>query len=134
MEGRLKSAKMYCTLLIQTARASFLVQMQNSKRLMRRAASDAVVRSVVIVLLDSAADRLPRFPHVAIFRRPDSFLIPAAMEPFDVAVASRVRIRRSPMPNAQSVAQPLANAQRVRHPAMQIQMQKQNESTATSTA
>jgi hypothetical protein len=61
------------------------------------------MRPVVIVLLDPATDRLPRFLHAAIFRRPDFFFLQAAMESFDVTVAFRMMIRRAPMCDSQSV-------------------------------
>ena len=70
---------------------------------MRRPISDPVMRPVVIVLLDPATDRLPRFLHAAIFRRPDFLFFQTAMEPFDVAVAFRVMIGRAPMSDSQSV-------------------------------
>src|ERR1700746_2275168 len=59
------------------------------------------MRSVVIVLLDPASDRGTRFFHAPIFGRPDFLFLQAAMEPFDVAVALRVMIRRAPMGDAQ---------------------------------
>ena len=61
---------------------------------MRSAILDSAVRPIVIVLLDPATDRLPRFLHASIFRRPYFLFFQAAMEPFDVAVAFRVMIRR----------------------------------------
>lgn len=108
----------------------FLLQMQSSKRPVRNAISDAVERPVEIVLLDSEADRLPRFPQVAIFRSPDFLFFQTAMEAFNVAVASRMRIRRTPMRNAQSVAQVLANPQSVRHAPTQMRLQTQNETNS----
>ena len=48
----------------------------------------------MIVLLDPTTDAGPRFFQAAIFRSPDFFFLQAAMEPFDVAVAFRVMIRR----------------------------------------
>ena len=47
-----------------------------------------------MVLLDPTTDAGPRFFQAAIFRGPDFFSLQAAMEPFDVAVAYRVIIRR----------------------------------------
>ncbi len=70
---------------------------------MRRPILDSVMRPVVIVLLDPATDRLPRFRHAAIFRRPYFFFLQAAMESFDVAVAFRVMIRRASMRDSQPV-------------------------------
>jgi hypothetical protein len=74
---------------------------ETQKRLMRGTIPDPAMRTVVIVLPDPAADRLPRFLHVAIFRRPDFLFLQAAMESFDVAVAFRVMIGRAPMPASQ---------------------------------
>src|SRR5579863_8931846 len=54
-----------------------------------------------IVLLDPASDRCSRFFQAPILRRPDFLLFQAAMEPFDVAVAFRVMIRRPPMGDAE---------------------------------
>ena len=70
---------------------------------MRGTISYPAMRAVVIVLPDPATDRLPRFLHVAIFRRPDFLFLQAAMESFDVAVAFRVMIGRAPVRNAQPV-------------------------------
>jgi hypothetical protein len=61
------------------------------------------MRPLVIVLLDPATDRLPRFLHAAIFRRPNFLFLQAAVEPFDLAVAFRVMVRRSTMCDAQPV-------------------------------
>ncbi len=68
---------------------------------MRSTISDSAVRPVVIVLLDPTSDRGSRFFQAAILRRPDFLLFRAAMEPFDVAVAFRVVIRRTPMGDAE---------------------------------
>ena len=57
----------------------------------------------MIVFLYPATDRLPRFLHVAIFRRPDFLFLQAAVEPFDVAVTFRVMIGRAPMSDAQPI-------------------------------
>src|ERR1700688_4801435 len=59
------------------------------------------MRSVVIVLLDPASDRFPRFLHAAILRRPHFLFLQAAMEPFDVAVALRVMVGRATMRDPQ---------------------------------
>jgi hypothetical protein len=64
---------------------------------------DSGMRSVVIVLLDPATDRLPRFLHVSIFRRLCFFFLQAAMESYDATVALWVMIRRPPMSDSQSV-------------------------------
>ena len=48
----------------------------------------------MIVLLDPTSDRCACFFQAPILRRPDFLLFQAAMEPFDVAVAFRVMIRR----------------------------------------
>ena len=58
---------------------------------------DSAMRPVVIVLLDPTSDAGPRFGQGAIFRGPDFLFFQAAMEPFYVAVALRVMIRRAPM-------------------------------------
>ena len=55
----------------------------------------------MIVLLDPASDRGPRFLHVAILRRPHLFFLQAAMKAFDVAVAFRVIIGRASMGDSQ---------------------------------
>ena len=68
---------------------------------MRGTISDSAMRPVVIVLLDPATDRFSRFFHASIFCRPDFLFLQAAMEPFDVAVAFRVMIRRPPMGDAE---------------------------------
>ncbi len=68
---------------------------------MRSAISDSAVRPVVIVLLDPTSDRCSRFFQAPILRRPDFLFLQAAMEPFDVAVAFRVMIRRPPMGDAE---------------------------------
>ncbi len=70
---------------------------------MRSAIFDSAVRPVVIVLLDPTSDRCSRFFQAPILRRPDFLFFQAAMEPFDVAVAFRVMIRRPPMRDAQPV-------------------------------
>ena len=70
---------------------------------MRGAISDSAVRPVVIVLLDPASDAGSRFFHASIFRRPHFFFLQTAMEPFDVAIAFRVMIRRASMCDAQPV-------------------------------
>ena len=68
---------------------------------MRSAILDSAVRPVVIVLLDPTSDRCLRFFQAPILRRPDFFFLQAAVEPFDVAVAFRVMIRRPPMGDAE---------------------------------
>src|SRR5450755_5195836 len=70
---------------------------------MRSAISDSTMRSIVIVLLDPSSDRGPRFLQAAILGGPHFFFFQAAVEPFDVAVAFRVMIRRPAMRDAQSV-------------------------------
>ena len=70
---------------------------------MRSAISDSAVRPVVIVLLDPTSDRCACFFQAPILRRPDFLFLQAAMEPFDVAVALRVMIRRPPMGDAEPV-------------------------------
>ena len=67
----------------------------------------------MIVLLYPASNRCSRFFQAAMLRRPDTpaplsslllrafLLFQAAMEPFDVAVAFRVMIRRTPMCDAE---------------------------------
>jgi hypothetical protein len=67
----------------------------------RSAVSDSEVRPVVIVLLDPATDRCSRFLQAPIILRPDFLLFQAAMEPFDVAVAFWVMIRRPSMGDAE---------------------------------
>jgi len=57
----------------------------------------------VIVLLDPAGDAGSRFFQAAILGRPDFLFLQAAMEPFDVAIALRVMIRRASMYDAQAV-------------------------------
>jgi hypothetical protein len=59
------------------------------------------MRPVVIVFLDPTGDRRARFFHAAILRSPDFLFFQAAMEPFDVAVAFRVVIRRPPVRDAE---------------------------------
>ena len=44
---------------------------------------------------------LALLPVLSILRRPDFFFLQAAVEPFDVAVAFRVMIRRPPMGDAE---------------------------------
>jgi hypothetical protein len=61
------------------------------------------MRSIVIVLFDPACDAAARFLHVAILRRPHLFFLQAAMEPFDVAVALRMVIRRPAMRDTEPV-------------------------------
>ena len=56
---------------------------------------DSAVRPVVIVFLDPTSDRSSRFFQATILRRPDFLFFQAPMEPFDVAVALRVMIRRA---------------------------------------
>jgi len=58
------------------------------------------MRPVVIVLLDPTSDARSSFFQAAILRRPDFFFLQAAMEPFDVAVALRVMIGRTPVHDA----------------------------------
>ncbi len=70
---------------------------------MRGAISDSAMRPVVIVLLNPTSDRGPRFLQAAILGGPDFLFLQAAMEPFDVAVAFRVMIRRAAMRDAQPV-------------------------------
>jgi len=65
--------------------------------------SDAAMRPVVIVFLDPTSDRSSRFFQAAIFRGPDFLFLQATMEPFDVAVAFLVMIRRAAMRDAQPV-------------------------------
>ena len=59
------------------------------------------MRPVVIVLLDPTSDARSRFFQTAILSRPDFLFLQAAMEPFDVAVAFRVMIRRAPVRDAE---------------------------------
>src|SRR3974390_1614665 len=61
------------------------------------------MRPVVIVLLDPTTHVGPCFFQAAILRRPHFFLLQAAMEPFDVAVALRVMIRRAAVRDAEPV-------------------------------
>jgi hypothetical protein len=68
----------------------------------RHAISDSAMRPVVIVLLDPASDGSPSFHQSAILRRPNFFFFQGALEPFDVAVAVRVMLRRPPMHDAES--------------------------------
>jgi hypothetical protein len=68
----------------------------------RSAISNTTVRPVVIVLLDPTSDAGPHFIQATILRRPHFFFLQAAMEPFDVAVALRVMIGRSPMGDAEA--------------------------------
>jgi hypothetical protein len=70
---------------------------------MRGAISNPTARPVVIVLLDLTSNRCSRFFQAPILRRPDFLLFQAAMEPFDVAVAFRVMIRRPSMSDAEPV-------------------------------
>ena len=55
----------------------------------------------MIVLLDPTSDAVPRFFQAAILRRPDFLFFQATMEPFDVAVAFLVMIRRPPLRDAE---------------------------------
>jgi hypothetical protein len=59
------------------------------------------MRPVVIVFLDPTSDADLRFFQTAILRRPDFLFLQAAMKLFDVAVAFRVMIGRSPMGDAE---------------------------------
>ena len=68
---------------------------------MRSAISNSAVRPVVIVFLDPTSDRCSRFFQAPVLRRPDFLFLQTAMEPFDVAVAFRVMIRRPPMGDAE---------------------------------
>ena len=70
---------------------------------MRGAISDTAMRAVVIVLLDPARDRRPRFLHVAILGRPHFFFLQAAMEPFYVTVAFRMIIGGASMGDPQPI-------------------------------
>src|ERR1700722_15687768 len=70
---------------------------------MRSTISDAAMRPVVIIFLDPTSDRCSRFFQAPILRRPDFLFFQAAVEPFDVAVALWVMIRRASMRNAQPV-------------------------------
>jgi hypothetical protein len=74
----------------------------------RSAIFDSAMRPVVIVLLDPASDRGSRFFHAPVLGRPDFFLFQSAVEPFDVALAFRVTIRRPSMREAEP-AQRLQN-------------------------
>ena len=56
---------------------------------------------MVIVLIDPASNRRMRLFDAAILVHPDFLLLQAAMEPFDVAVAFRMVIRRSAVGDAQ---------------------------------
>src|SRR5215471_19992605 len=60
------------------------------------------MRPVVIVLLEISSDAFSGLAETTIFRRPDFFLLQAAMEPFDVAVAFRMMISRAAMRDAES--------------------------------
>ncbi len=55
----------------------------------------------MIVLLDPTSDAGPRFFQAAVLRRPDFLFLQAAMEPFNVAVAFRVMIRRPAVRDAE---------------------------------
>ena len=59
------------------------------------------MRPVVIVLLDPTSDRRSRFFQAPILRRPNFLLFQASVEPFDVAVAFRVMIRRPSVRDAE---------------------------------
>jgi hypothetical protein len=65
----------------------------------------------VIVLLGPTGDRYPSFFQAQILRRPDFLLFQSAMEPFDVAVAFPMMIRRAVMRDAE-LAQRLQEARR----------------------
>ena len=67
---------------------------------MRSTILDSAVRPVVIVLFDPTGDRCSLFIQAPILRRPDFLLFQAAMEPFDVAIAFRLMIRRPPIVRA----------------------------------
>ena len=58
------------------------------------------MRPIVIVLLDPTSDAGSRFFQAAILRRPDFLFFQAAMEPFDVAVAFWVMMRRAAVRDA----------------------------------
>ena len=68
---------------------------------MRSTILNSAVRPVVIVLLDPASDRRPRFVHIAILGRPHFFFLQAAVEAFDVTVTFRVIIGRASMRDSQ---------------------------------
>ena len=68
---------------------------------MRRSVFDALVGATMIVLAHPVRYGCLSFREVPIFVEPDFLLLQAAMEAFDVAVAFRVRIRRSAMSDAQ---------------------------------
>ena len=68
---------------------------------MRSAILDSTVRPVVIVFPDPTSARCSRFFQAPILRRPDFLFFQAAVEPFDVAFAFRVMIRRPPMGDAE---------------------------------
>ena len=63
---------------------------------MRTAIPDSSVRPFVMVLFDPTSDRGSPFLQAPILLCPDFHFFQAAMEPFDVAVAFRGMIRRSP--------------------------------------
>jgi hypothetical protein len=67
----------------------------------RSAILDFAMGPVVIVLLNPTSDAGPCFFQAAILCRPDFLFFQAAMEPFDVAVAFRVMIRRPAMGDAE---------------------------------
>src|ERR1700720_977112 len=77
------------------------VNCKSQEGLVGSAILDSAVRPVVIVLCDPTGDRGSCFFQAPILRRPDFLLFQAAMEPFDVAVAFRVMIRRPPMSDAE---------------------------------
>src|SRR5450755_741501 len=81
----------------------FLYSCKSQEGLARGAVLDSAVRPVVIVLLDPTSDRCSRFFQAPIFRCPDFLFLQAAMEPFDVAVAFRVMIRRPSMGDTEPV-------------------------------
>jgi hypothetical protein len=67
----------------------------------RGAILDSAMRPVVIVFFDPTSDQCSPFFQAPILRRPDFLFFQAAMEPFDVAVAFGVMIRRAPMRDAE---------------------------------
>ncbi len=73
----------------------------DSQGLVRSAISESAMRPIVIVLLDPTSDAGSRFFQAAILRRPDFLFFQAAMEPFDVAVAFWVMMRRAAVRDAE---------------------------------
>ena len=63
---------------------------------MRGAISNSAMRPVVVVLCDPTSDADPCFFQATILRHPDFLFLQAAIEPLDIAVASRMVVRRSP--------------------------------------